>query len=78
MICDGMLSGPLSFGANYYYTGLGEYLAALIVGVPISFILFYVIYRVYTTKGTLKEVIIFFLFVAIFQLFQIYVLNNVF
>jgi hypothetical protein len=56
MICRGMLSGPLGFGNGYYYTGLGEYMAALIVGVPISFIFIYFFYRVYTTPGTLKEV----------------------
>lgn len=57
MICSGMVQSPLEYGNGYIYYGLGEALAGLIVGVPISFIILYVIYRVYKTEGTLKEVI---------------------
>lgn len=56
MICKGMLEAPLGYGNGYIYEGLGEYLAALIVGVPISFIALYAVYRMYKTEGTLKEV----------------------
>ena len=56
MICSGMVQHPLEFGNGYIYLGVGEVMAGLIVGVPISFIFLYVFYRVYYTQGTLKEV----------------------
>jgi len=59
MICSGMSQNPLEFGNGYIYLGIGEVLAGLIVGVPISFIFLYVCYRMYCTKGTFKEVKIF-------------------
>ena len=58
MICKNMLEAPLSFGNGYVYEGIGEVIAGFIVGVPISFILIYIIYKVYRTEGlTIKEVI---------------------
>lgn len=56
MICKGMLEGPLGYGNDYVYEGLGSYLAALIVGVPTSFIFIYAAYRMYQTEGTFSEV----------------------
>ena len=58
MICSSIVQRPLEFGNGYVYEGVGEILAGLIVAVPISFIFFYVCYRVYNTNGTLKEVFI--------------------
>lgn len=51
-----MLAYPLNYG-KYDYTGVGQTIACLIVGVPISFIPMYVVYRLYNTEGSsLKEV----------------------
>ncbi len=59
MISKGMLEHPLTFGEDYLYTGIGQYLAILIVAVPISFIFIYAIYRIKRTQGTFFEVISF-------------------
>ena len=59
MICRGIIEAPLTYGDTYTYVGLGEFLAALIVGIPISFIVAYASYRLYHTPGTLKEVCIY-------------------
>lgn len=54
-----MLKYPLKFGQDYSYEGLGERLAAVIVLLPLSFILIYPIYRYFKTKGeTFREVFI--------------------
>jgi hypothetical protein len=54
MVSKGMLQNPLVYG-KYKYIGLGQIFAGLIVGIPISFVPLYVIFRVYKTEGTLKE-----------------------
>ena len=57
MICNAMLTYPLTFGDEYAYDGLGNILAVLIVCVPLTFIPVYAFYRIYVTKGkNLKEV----------------------
>lgn len=59
MICTLMVKYPLTFGKDYSYEGLGERLAAIIVLLPLSFIVIYPVYRYFTTKGdTFREVIL--------------------
>jgi hypothetical protein len=63
MICTLIVKYPLTFGKDYSYEGLGEVLAAVIVLLPLSFIVIYPIYRFFTTKGnTFQEVYVFKLF----------------
>ena len=59
MTCKDMIKAPLDYAEDYLYVGLGEYLAWLIVCVPLSFIVIYPVYRILTSKGTLKEVSIY-------------------
>lgn len=65
MICTLITKDPLKFGKDYSYEGLGEKLAAVIILLPLSFIVLYPIYRFFTTKGTFKEVKIFFVAINI-------------
>lgn len=50
-----MIITPMEY-EKYRYVGLGQVLAGIIVGLPISFIPMYIIYRVFITEGTLEEV----------------------
>lgn len=59
MVSLEMFKGPLIYG-KYSYVGFGQFLSALIVTVPISFIPLYAVYRIYNTEGTLEEVMWFF------------------
>ncbi len=58
MICNAMITYPLTYGEEYAYNSLGNYLGILIVCVPLSCIPIYAIYRILVTKGkTFNEVI---------------------
>jgi hypothetical protein len=62
MICTLMIQYPLTYGKDYSYEGFGEYLAAVIVLLPLSFIVIYPIYRFIKTKNkSFKEVLFFFM-----------------
>ena len=54
--CKGMLSEGLTYD-NYKYKSIGQFLAIIIVVVPLALIILYVPYRIYVTSGSFSQVL---------------------